>query len=108
MIFKDNYNGVIYCKDKYCKKYDNTSWENNNGIYYYKGYMIHQENKPAIEHNNGTKVWILNGRKHREDGPAIKHNNGYKEWYLNGIEYSEKEYLNIINLKKKSRVLDDI
>jgi hypothetical protein len=84
MKFKDTYK-VVYCKDNYNKKYNNDRFYYNNDIQYYKGYLIH-----------------------REDGPAIECKDGDKYWYLNGKEYSEQKYLKIINLKKKSQVLDEI
>jgi len=40
---------------------------------------------------DGT-YWFLNGKCHREDGPAIEWNDGSKEWWLNGILYTEQEY----------------
>jgi len=98
MKFKEE-NKVVYCKDgSYNKKYDNEDFYykkeyDNDGVYYnhakyilyWKGYLIH-----------------------REDGPAIEGTDGFKEWWLNGIEYLEQEYLKIINLKKKNRTLDEI
>ena len=92
--------------------------KNKYATYYFKDEACaigHRENGPAIEFNNGTKEWYLNGKRHRVDGPAYDHQNGYKEWYvnnklhridgpaieysngdkswyLNGKEYSEKEY----------------
>jgi len=79
-------NKVVYCKDgSYNKIYDNNCYNNAEYSMYWKGYLIH--------------------RKH---GPAIEWHNGDKEWCLNGIIYGEKEYLKIINLKNKIRVLDEI
>jgi len=80
----------VYCKDDYHKEYDNDGWYNiNNHQWYYKGYLIH-----------------------REDGPAIEYSYNVEEWYLNGIEYSEKKYWEIINamnrINNKKRVLNDI
>ena len=76
------------------------------GIIYYKGYLVHYENGPAIEWKNGDKFWFLNGQLHREDGPAIEWLVGYKLFYLNGDQYLEKEYLKIINLKNKKKILN--
>jgi len=85
MKFENKY-ATIYCKDySYHKEYDNTGWHETNYIQYYKGYVVHREDGPAM-------IWYF------EDN----------EWFLNGHQYSEEEYLNIINLKKKSKVLDDI
>jgi len=84
MKFKEKYR-VIYCKDY---SYNKTC--NNNDYFYvealyYKGCLVH-----------------------REDGPAIEYISGAIEWYLNGIKYNEKEYWKFINLKNKSRVLDEV
>ena len=40
------------------------------------------------------------GQYHRLDGPAIENDNGSKSWYLNGIEYTEEEY----SLRESHRV----
>jgi hypothetical protein len=86
MKFKTENNNIVYCKNySYQKKFDNTHWYDSHGILYYKGRLVH-----------------------RDHGPAIEYAFGDKEWYLNGKCYSEKEYLNIINLKKKSDVLNEI
>jgi hypothetical protein len=50
---------------------------------------LHRETGPAIESANGSKSWYLNGKRHREDGPAIEWHDGYKEWYLNGKLHRE-------------------
>jgi len=94
MEFKIQTNATIYCKDgSYQKKYDNHDWYNHiefqyyTGIQYYRGYLLH-----------------------REDGPAVQWNNSYgiNEYFLNGKRYSEKEYMERKILKSKCRVLDDI
>ena len=41
--------------DSYNINYDNNDFSRNGLIYYYEGYLIHCENKPAITHKNGTK-----------------------------------------------------
>ena len=47
-------------------------------------------NQPKlIEHANGAKEWLLNGKTHREDGPAVENTDGTKEWYLNGDLHRE-------------------
>ena len=83
--------------------------------YYKKGTTtLHREDGPAVEYNNGTKEWWINGlphridgpaldylvvkkwyfhgKRHRKDGPAVEWKNGDKEWYINGERLSrEKE-----------------
>ena len=44
----------------------------------------HRIDGPAVEWSDGSKYWYLNGKRHREDGPAIEYPDGAKEWYLNG------------------------
>ncbi len=42
--------------------------------------------KPVKKYNNGLKCWewkLPNGDLHREDGPALEYDNGHKLWYLN-------------------------
>jgi len=49
--------------------------------------ILHREEGPAVEWNDGTKCWYQNGELHRKDGPAIECIDGYKEYYLNDIFY---------------------
>jgi len=117
MKFKEE-ERVIYCKRwSYNKKLDykncffNQEYnEDSDKRSHWKGYLIHRENKPAVEWSDGSKEWYLNGLRHREDGPAQEYCGEYSvyRWYLNGKEYSKKEYLKIINLMNKSRVLNEI
>jgi len=107
MIFKEK-NRIIYCKDKYYKNFDNIRlFHFDDDIQYYKGYIIHREDGPAIEWDEGDEEWIVNGKLHREDGPALTWCNQNK-WWLNNKQYSKEEYWNIINLRNKSRILDEI
>jgi len=100
---------IIYCKDgSYNKKYGNIDWYDTSGKQYFRGCLVHREDGPAIDHTDGYKAWCLNGKSHREDGPVIENIDGYKEWWLNGRRYSEEKYYKIVNLKKKSRVLNGI
>ena len=47
-------------------------------------------NKPTCTtYSNGTKEWLLNGKRHREDGPAFERPNGHKEWWLNDKRHRE-------------------
>ena len=50
-------------------------------------------NQPKlIEHANGAKEWLLNGKTHREDGPAVELADGTKYWFLNGAEIDQLVY----------------
>jgi hypothetical protein len=43
------------------------------------------ENQPAVEHANGTKAWLVDGKRHRLDGqPAVVWANGDKSWWVDG------------------------
>jgi hypothetical protein len=51
----------------------------------------HRLDGPAVEYENGTKEWWVNGLLHREDGPAIEYSkeaseyfDGGEEWWQNG------------------------
>jgi hypothetical protein len=81
--------------------------ENLNWVEYRneKGYL-HREDGPAIEWNNGTKEWWINGNTHREDGPAIEYYNGHKKWRLNGKDYSKENWEQEVTNIKLKRILD--
>lgn len=49
---------------------DGTKFSLNNGLINY------------IEYSNGTKQWFKNGLVHRENGPAVEWENGNKEWWI--------------------------
>ena len=51
-------------------------WRNKEGLY-------HRINGPAVEANNGAKIWFLHGQLHRTDGSAEECSNGTKQWFLN-------------------------
>ena len=58
---------------------------------WYLNDKLHRSDGPAIERADGTKFWYLNGQLHRTDGPAIERAAGSKEWYLNDVELTEEE-----------------
>jgi len=66
----------------YNRYWERWEWKNSRG-------QLHREDGPAIEYDNGDKLWFLNGKCHREGGPAIEYDNGDKEWYLNGWLHRE-------------------
>lgn len=41
---------------------------------------------------DGSKAWLLNGKRHREDGPAVEFSSGSKVWYLNDEKLTEEEH----------------
>jgi len=65
-------------------------WDDGTKIWY-KNSNIHREDGPAVEYDNGDKVWYQNGRCHREDGPAVEYYNGHKEWWINGENVGSPE-----------------
>jgi len=86
---------MLYCKDNsYNKNCDYGGYTNGYYYYYYNGLFY--------------KGYLI----HRDDGPAIEYSNGDKCWYLNGKKYTKNEYWEIINamnkIDNKQRVLDDI
>lgn len=70
----------------------------NGNILYYKDEQCqikHRIDGPSIEYRNGDKEWHIDGKRHRVGGPAVEWKN-CNLYFLNGIEYTEKEYWNII------------
>lgn len=49
----------------------------------YRNAQLHCVHGPAVESDQGHKVWWVDGKKHRTDGPAIEHVDGSKEWFVN-------------------------
>jgi hypothetical protein len=72
-------------------------WEDGDKSWWLNG-KHHREDGPASEWGDGGKFWFLNGERHREDGPAIERANGYKEWWLNDIQYSQIGFNKKMNL----------
>ena len=45
--------------------------------------ILHREDGPAVEYDNGERAWYVDGKLHRTDGPAIEYADGSKAWYVN-------------------------
>lgn len=60
--------------------------------YHYLDGVLHREDGPSIESQDGYREWWFNGERHREDGPACEWANGTKKWFLKGIQYTEEEF----------------
>lgn len=62
-------------------------------FYYKKGTKtVHRINGPAIEWDDGSIEYVVNGETHRLDGPAIIDADGFIAWCINGVRLSpEKE-----------------
>ena len=48
---------------------------------WFKGFVTHRSDGPAIEDADGYKEWWLNGKRHRVDGPAIERYDGSKYYF---------------------------
>jgi hypothetical protein len=84
--------------------------DNDTKFYYSdrKMTILHREDGPAIEYDNGGKSWWFNGKRHREDGPAIEEPYGYKEWYLNDKFLTEEEFNERVDPPEITLTLDEI
>jgi len=51
---------------------------------WYLNDVLHRDDGPAVEFDNGDKYWYLNGLQHRDDGPAAERYNGDKSWHITG------------------------
>ena len=76
-ILKTN-NSIIFKFDK-CTFYLNSE------------YIIHRDDGPAVEFNNGRKEWYSLGVPHRDDGPAVESENGGKCWYCYGLLHRDND-----------------
>ena len=53
---------------------------------------LHRIGAPAIEWNDGIKVWFQNGVMHREDGPAYEDPKGNHQYHLLGEEVTFEQF----------------
>jgi hypothetical protein len=83
------------------KVFDNrTVWYNE------KGQFHREDDLPAIEWEDGTKHWYIEGKYHRENGPAIIFHN-IKLYFLNGIEMRKEQWeVEVAKLKLPPAVLE--
>ena len=81
------------------EKYD-IEVDYNDTVRYYKPgtQILHRLNGPAIEYEDGTKCWYVDGKLHRTDGPAVEWPDGMKYWYIDDVKLTEKRF------KKKTAV----
>ncbi len=56
----------------------------NKIVYQNEQGLLHRTDGPAIEWNDGTKEWYINGQRHRTDRPAIEWSIGTRSWWING------------------------
>jgi hypothetical protein len=86
-------NGVLHREDGPAVEYDDGE------KHWYLNGKWHRENGPAIEYLGGAKEWYINDLLHREDGPAVENADGTKEWFLNDKQVSQKEFKRLLKLK---------
>ena len=77
------YNKALHCVDGPAVEYDN-----GDKVYYIHG-KLHRENGPAIERANGDEEYFIHGKRHREDGPAVERANGDIEYFIHGKRHRE-------------------
>ena len=56
--------------------------------------ILHRENGPAVEWDDGEKWWYFEDKKHRLDGPAVEYSDGRELWFINDDRLSEEEFNN--------------
>jgi len=64
--------------------------------WYDAGGLLHRDDGPAIEEDDGTRRWYRRGKLHREDGPAIDYADGTRCWWLDGRQLSRAEWQAIV------------
>jgi hypothetical protein len=69
------------------------------GKYHYKDEdmkVLHREDGPAIEFNDGGREWMIDGKLHRTNGPAViwvvKGEPDYLEYWINGEMLTKEEF----------------
>lgn len=100
----------------------NGKYKNQAGTSWYKDYLLHREDGPALILINGSKewrikgelhredgpamtfpdgrqIWFFQGKRHREDGPAMEYGDGSKAWWINDKEFTEDEFHRFLEKK---------
>jgi hypothetical protein len=65
-------------------------WDDGSKEWWVNG-KLHRDYYPTIERPDGYRGWFRDGKRHREDGPAIENGNS-KSWYIDGVELTENEF----------------
>lgn len=75
-------------------------------------YVSRMESENLISvrfYDDGTKAWLINGRRHRIDGPAyVNIKSDFNLFFVEGKEYTKEDYWNhplVVEYKLKS-ILD--
>ena len=54
----------------------------NGHTYWHDNGIITRKDGPAVEHTDGFKMYLVDGKFHRVEGPALLNNSGAKLWYF--------------------------
>jgi hypothetical protein len=54
--------------------------------------IFHRTDGPAVEWDDGSKIWYVDGKLHRLDGPACEYADGDKEWFFDGKLLTKKQF----------------
>jgi len=73
-VLDNSYNGIM----------DTDNFNYKDDKLYYKGYLLH-----------------------REDGPAIEWSDNDCQWYLFGKEYTKNDYIKVIKIKNITKILSE-
>jgi len=93
--YKDDSVLDFYNNSKMLHKVDGPAIEREDGSkYWWIDGKLHRVDGPAIEYADGYKYWYINNKLHRVDGPAIEHADGGKEWWINDKELTEEQFDN--------------
>ena len=67
--------------------------------------ILHREDGPAVEDEDGYKAWWIDGKRHRVDGPAGIYKNRKPTWWLNNIQYSKEKWFEELTEEQKEKML---
>lgn len=83
---------IIYYLDGILHRQDGPAIEWEDGSFqWYKNGFLHRENGPAVT-SGKNQYWYFNGKRHRLDGPAVIFENGLVEYWVDGCQISESEF----------------
>jgi hypothetical protein len=103
-IIEDAINPVVIANE--IEKYSSIMTFPGNKFWRNKLGQLHRLDGPAIEWNDGEKLWYKNGKMHRIDGPAIENSSGSKEWWKNGKKFKNKDtFFRSLSKKEKEAAL---
>lgn len=88
---------------------------------FHPGWILHREDGPAIEYEDGTNEWYINNQRHRIDGPAItcsksnisgKHkivlsNFSFYDYYICDVPYTEIEFWQLQSTILSEKYIDE-